>query len=962
MESYGKMINRGRGGAALQRGARSSPQPIQSTKYVERSPYPPLGLEGGGTSEQEPLKSSGAKRLMQLEAQLRLDRQAAQFRAIAEFASLFDAYPSPVLINSGILKLADMFHLLGNGARLVICQTFKESRNHLKQLLNKDQVVARISEVSKSNDYLARSLCLRTLSTMSEQISDRADIHFLVLSGLNAEEELEVTAALEFAALIVVRSQVFATSLLSRLQTMLARKLHPRIEKLVVTTLETFCSHVDLAHRARRLCLDHLNRTTERIELTLALLETSTALAIADTSAAQDQIDMLFRYMDTRPKAVCALECLVRLAKARHPISITRLEELVQLGPVLRVLMVLKFSRVQLDLDSLQQFPPLPEVDQVLAWIQKGGEEPLPKITAAGPIGFLFNQFRINDAPPFTYTLLAAQIIAANSNGCSAAKYVLKLTALRLWICLAKQTCPRRLNATLSTLAIVVSRLMALMPSSLFDHQLMLATLRLNIGSEPSPSTEMLGRWILVYCTTYLTASPNEEVISLDGFTNDPHLLPWAVCLQLHFTAPSQHAFFTKLLDGIPLELQATPSFAVALAEMAFCAHRTNHYRVAESIFPKLSAKVSSDVTNSFLLGLHAWSKGEASLASHIQAINSFPDPAWVSYLSEIIRSFYRSATYFQAWSASEAKSSPFSVWWLQIRAESLSQIRNLLMILISLPKRMTPFYLTQLKNLMLNLENLRHKVGYLVRRFYGLDSMTRNAVRDCRLQLAILSFAVGRLFKLGGSDQYPELSSVQAMPKKQKSKTCNLALEVMRSLPSGEASEAAYLWQLIHQLFIEAFPSPTAIFNPREVVSIKLTMDPCYTGKPLLILRDTVLRFSGVVRLHHLMHPPSRLRLTLGASSDPVVDLPSNLDAQVLGTNVESSIDAWVTEVPLQANDMNFQVTVSIPLSFYAKAHDFICVSCSLFNPALNDYCCVGPKFSFPIVLKPNMPDYGKH
>lgn len=144
-----------------QRASRTSPQPNTFAKKPEGTPYPPLGLSGGGTGEQENNSSMGAKRLMQLEAQLRADRQAAQLRAIGEFASLFDAYPSPVLINSGILKLSAHFLVANNCARLVMYQTFKAFRNHLKQLLNKDQVVLDIMKVSTCNDYVARSLCLR---------------------------------------------------------------------------------------------------------------------------------------------------------------------------------------------------------------------------------------------------------------------------------------------------------------------------------------------------------------------------------------------------------------------------------------------------------------------------------------------------------------------------------------------------------------------------------------------------------------------------------------------------------------------------------------------------------------------------------------------------------------------------------------------------------------------------------
>lgn len=132
--------------------------------------------------------------------------------------------------------------------------------------------------------------------------------------------------------------------------------------------------------------------------------------------------------------------------------------------------------------------------------------------------------------------------------------------------------------------------------------------------------------------------------------------------------------------------------------------------------------------------------------------------------------------------------------------------------------------------------------------------------------------------------------------------------------------------------------------------------MDPCCTNKPMPIQRDTVIRFNGAVRVNRLQHLPSRLRLTLYVSSEPIMDLPFNLDTQMLSATEESSSEAWVTEVSLHPSDMNFQVTVSVPLNFFIPSASFLCVSCALFNPALNDYCYTGPKFSFPILLKPNI------
>ncbi|KAI0219352.1 Integrator complex subunit 7, partial [Massospora cicadina] len=928
MDRFGKGSTHG---LTPNRGGRSSPKPpAGATDPKKSTPYPPLGLVGGETDTSEPPSSAGAKRLMQLEAQLRLDRQAAQLRAIAEFGPLFDAHPTPVLVNSGLLKLADLFCGLGNGARMVICQTFHHARPHLKLLLNKDQVVARIAGVANSNDYLARSLCLRTLATLSEQICDRLEMHYLILRGLEAEEELELAAALEFAAVMVGYSQTFASTLLPKLHAMLARGCHPRVELRVTATLETFCRHVDLAQPARQLCLRHLSRAAGRTELKLALLETSTALAVADAAVALDQVDRLFRHLHahpTAPSGPCALRCLVRMAKAGLPIEPARLPELVQLGPAFTVgvLMVLKFSRLQLDLDALSQLPPLPEPDQLLAWHQTSpaGAPPLPSISAEGLLGYLLAQLCLDGPPAFTRTLLAAQILTANAKSTSS-KHLLKLVALRLWVTLARLRCPHRLRALLSTLAIVMSRFMAFEPTSRFDQQIIMATLKLHLGAEPSPLTKVIGRWVLVYCDTFLMPSPEADGLLLDDFVGAPELLATGVCVRLH-VLPAREEHLTQLLRLVPIDVRERPDYAAALSAIALCALRTSHYRLAAEILPELRARASFHL-GAFLLGLQVWGEAEAELAAHVRAAGASPDPAWIATFSELPRNFYRAATCFQAWAASKPDSSPFPVWWLQTRAESLAAIRTLLSILIRMPARPTPFQLVQLGKLLAVLGKLRQKLGFLSLRFYGLDKVTRDAIRDRRLLLALLAFAIHRSFKLDVADPFPELLSVQAMEGSsqiRKSRACRMALEVTRGLQTRSAPEAVYLWQVAHQMLAEASPSPPALFTPWEAVSIKLTMDPCPSVKPMPIQLNT----RGCP-LSPYQAPPSRLRLTLSATSEPIMDLPFNLDVQ-LASPLEPTAGAWVTEV-----------TASLPASFHQQPYpQYLSVSCAVFNPHQNVY-----------------------
>lgn len=62
-------------------------------------------------------QAEGHKALLQLETEFNakprtavLSIQGSQIRALAQFPAFFQTYPSPVILNAAILKLADWFH------------------------------------------------------------------------------------------------------------------------------------------------------------------------------------------------------------------------------------------------------------------------------------------------------------------------------------------------------------------------------------------------------------------------------------------------------------------------------------------------------------------------------------------------------------------------------------------------------------------------------------------------------------------------------------------------------------------------------------------------------------------------------------------------------------------------------------------------------------------------------------
>ena len=131
----------------------------------------PFGMVEGlsSTSSSSPssmmMSSSGEgdanSALAELDQGLRSGRLGEQGEAIVRFPRLFAKYPFPILINSALLKLADVFRQGSNFIKLCVLRVVQQSERHLDKITNVDEFVKRIFTVMHSNDPIARALTLR---------------------------------------------------------------------------------------------------------------------------------------------------------------------------------------------------------------------------------------------------------------------------------------------------------------------------------------------------------------------------------------------------------------------------------------------------------------------------------------------------------------------------------------------------------------------------------------------------------------------------------------------------------------------------------------------------------------------------------------------------------------------------------------------------------------------------------
>lgn len=110
---------------------------------------------------------------------LRSSKIGEQCEAIVRFPRLFEKYPFPILINSSLLKLADVFRMGSNFLRVWVLRVCQQSEKHLDKILNVDEFVRRIFSVIHSNDPVARALTLRTLGSVAGIIPERQQVEIL---------------------------------------------------------------------------------------------------------------------------------------------------------------------------------------------------------------------------------------------------------------------------------------------------------------------------------------------------------------------------------------------------------------------------------------------------------------------------------------------------------------------------------------------------------------------------------------------------------------------------------------------------------------------------------------------------------------------------------------------------------------------------------------------------------------
>ncbi|XP_071642440.1 integrator complex subunit 7 [Temnothorax longispinosus] len=250
--------------------------------------------------------------LIELDKGLRSTKTGEQCEAIVRFPRLFEKYPFPILINSSLLKLAEVFRTGSNFLRVWVLRVCQQSEKHLDKILNVDEFVRRIYSVIHSNDPVARALTLRTLGSVAGIIPERQQVHHSIRRSLDSHDSVEVEAAIYAAQMFAAQSKLFAVSMCSKISDMIRGQATPASMKLQLIPILQYMHHDTFtASMVNELCMELLASypAADFVRVTLSALSTLASATLIDVP---QQVALLLRYLQDDP----------RLSVKRHALNL----------------------------------------------------------------------------------------------------------------------------------------------------------------------------------------------------------------------------------------------------------------------------------------------------------------------------------------------------------------------------------------------------------------------------------------------------------------------------------------------------------------------------------------------------------------------------------------------------------------------------------------------------------------
>jgi len=262
-----------------------------------------MNVFGEGLSTSSPESEQGANAaLTELEKGLRSTKVGEQAEAIVRFPNLFSQYPFPILINSGMLKLAELFRQGSNFLKMCVLRVCQQSSIHLDKVTSVDELVRRIITVINSNDPVARALTLRVLGAIAAIIPERKAVHHKVRCSLDSQDQVELYAAIYAANKFAARSKTFSTDICPKLLAMIQGPTTSLPVKLKLLPIFQHMHHsATTTAQVRSACLSMLPSYPGQSFL-LVSLRTLTSLAVHTLVDIPNQVTLLLDHLSRDPR------------------------------------------------------------------------------------------------------------------------------------------------------------------------------------------------------------------------------------------------------------------------------------------------------------------------------------------------------------------------------------------------------------------------------------------------------------------------------------------------------------------------------------------------------------------------------------------------------------------------------------------------------------------------------------
>eukprot|EP00092_Neocalanus_flemingeri_P013580 GFUD01014645.1.p1 GENE.GFUD01014645.1~~GFUD01014645.1.p1 ORF type:complete len:959 (-),score=367.80 GFUD01014645.1:93-2969(-) len=274
-----------------------------------------MNVFGEGLPPTSPESEQGANAaLTELEKGLRSTKVGEQAEAIVRFPHLFSQYPFPILINSGMLKLAELFRQGSNFLKMCVLRVCQQSSLHLDKVTSVDELVRRVITVINSNDPVARALTLRVLGSIAAIIPERKAVHHKVRCSLDSQDQVELYAAIYAANKFAARSKTFSTDMCPKLLAMIQGPATSLPVKLKLLPIFQHMHHsATTAAQVRSACLSMLPLYPGQSFLLVAL-RTLTSLATHTLVDIPSQVTLLLDHLTKDPRQQVRLALLSDLS------------------------------------------------------------------------------------------------------------------------------------------------------------------------------------------------------------------------------------------------------------------------------------------------------------------------------------------------------------------------------------------------------------------------------------------------------------------------------------------------------------------------------------------------------------------------------------------------------------------------------------------------------------------------